>query len=85
MRRTIILFQADNFGRGKIPFEFEDVADVGAPPRIDRLVFITDGANVAAFSGEHAHEFVLRTVGVLILVDEQILEPAIVVIEHLRR
>ena len=54
-------------------------------PGINRLVFVADGANVVAISGEHAHEFVLRTVRVLIFVDQQILETAVVVLAHLRR
>ncbi len=82
LRRSVILLQADDFGFGKILFEFEDVADVGAPPGIDRLVFVADGAHIVARSGQHAHEFVLRAVGVLIFVDEEILEAAVVIVAH---
>ena len=73
------LFEADDFSFGKILFEFEDVANVGAAPGVNRLVLISDGANVVALAGEHAHEFVLRAVRVLIFVDEQVLEAAVVV------
>ena len=85
MRGTVILFEADNFGFGKIFFEFENVANVGAAPGINRLVFIADRADVVPLTGKHAHEFVLRTVRILIFVDEKILEATIVVFAHRRR
>ena len=37
-----------------------------------------------ALAREHAHEFVLRAVGVLVFVDEQVLEAAVVVFANRR-
>ena len=84
LRGAVVLFEADDLGFGKIFFEFEDVADVGSAPGVNRLVFIADSADVVALARQHPHEFVLRAVGVLIFVDEQILEAPVVVVAHVR-
>ena len=57
---------------GKILVEVEDVPDVGAAPAVDRLVVVADDADVAVLAGEQLHELVLRAVGVLVLVDEDV-------------
>ena len=46
LRGAVVLFEADDLRLGKILLEFEDVADVGATPGVNRLVFIADGADV---------------------------------------
>ena len=63
---------------GKSLLELEDVADVGAAPTVDGLVFVADDADVARGAGKQLHQLVLRAVGVLVLVDEQVLVAAIV-------
>ena len=75
---AVVLLEADDLGLGKILFEVEDVVDVGAAPGVDRLILIADGAEVVMGSGEGAHDLVLRTVGVLILIDEHVLEAALI-------
>ncbi len=82
LRGAVVLFEADDLGLGKIFLEFKDVADVGAAPGINRLVFVAHGTNVMALARQHAHQFVLRAVRVLVFVDEQILEAAIVILAH---
>src|ERR1700722_9270886 len=82
LRGAVILFEADDLGLGKVLLEFENVANVGAAPGIDRLVFIADGADIVTLAGQHAHEFVLRAVGVLIFVDEQVLKAAVVILAN---
>ena len=42
------------------------------------LVGVADDAHVAALGGEHEDELVLHPVGVLVLVDEHVAEPALV-------
>jgi hypothetical protein len=44
--RTVIAFQANDLGAGKIVLETQDVVDLGAAPAIDRLVVIADAADV---------------------------------------
>ena len=72
--RAVIAFEADDAGAGKIALELEDVADLGAAPAVDRLVVVTDAADVAPLLGEQAKPQVLGDIGVLVLVDEEILE-----------
>ena len=44
--RAIIALQPDHLGAGKIVLEAQDVIDLGAAPAIDRLIVITDAADV---------------------------------------
>ncbi len=44
--RAIVLLQPHHLGAGKILFEPQDVADLGAAPAIDRLVVVADAADV---------------------------------------
>ena len=60
--------------------EVEDVAQVGAAPAVDRLVGIADDAEVAVDLGQPLDQQVLRPVGVLVLVDEDVPELARVVL-----
>ncbi len=47
-----------------------------------RLVGVADDADVAVAVGEEEHDLVLGLVGVLVLVDEDVLEALAVVLEH---
>ena len=47
LRRTVVPFEADDDGFGKVGFEIEDVAEVGAAPLVDRLIRIADDGQVA--------------------------------------
>ena len=44
--RAVILLQADGVRVGKVVLEIENVADVGAAPAVDRLVFVAHHADV---------------------------------------
>ena len=78
LRGAVVLLEADDAGVGKVLFELEDVADVGAAPGVDALILVADGADVFVLAGEELHELVLRAVGVLVLVDQYILIAALV-------
>ena len=82
--RAVVLFEADDLRAGEILFEAEDVGDLGAAPGIDRLVVVADAAEVAARLGEELEPFVLRLVGVLIFVDEDVAEAVAVALQHVR-
>ena len=84
LRGAVVLVEDDDGGIGEGLLELEDVADVGAAELVDRLVAVTDHADVAVLLAEQQHELVLDGVGVLVLVDEHVLESAPVVGEHLR-
>ena len=81
-RRAVVLLQADDLRAGEVAFEAQDVGDFGAAPGIDRLVVVADAAQIAARLGEELQPFVLRLVGVLIFVDEDVAETVAVAGEH---
>ena len=72
--RAVILFEPHHLGGGKVVLEFQDVADAGAAPSINRLVRVAGGADVLAAQCQAAGDHVLRVVGVLILVDQHVAE-----------
>ena len=81
-RRTIILFEADHGRAGEILFEAQDVRNLGAAPRIDRLVVVADAANVLPLLRKQAEPEILAGVGVLIFVDEDIFEAVLILREY---
>ena len=70
---------------GKILFEFENVANVGAAPGVDALVLVAHRAHILVLAGQQLHQLVLRAVGVLVLVDQQIAIAALVALAHFAR
>src|SRR4051794_6969005 len=77
-RRTVVLFEPDDQRAGKIALEFENVADLGAAPAIDRLVVVADAAQIAMALRQQPQPEILREIGVLVLVDQQIAEALLV-------
>ena len=55
--------------------EVQDVAEFGSPPAVDGLVGVADDEHVVVFLGDQPREHVLRRVGVLALVDEDVAVP----------
>ena len=70
---------------GVVALEVEDVAQVGAAPRVDALVVVADDGQVLALAGEQADPQVLGAVGVLVLVDVQVAPAILVVRQHAGR
>ncbi len=81
-RGAVVLLQPDHLGTGKILFEPQDVAHLGAAPAVDRLVVVADAADVAMPLRQQPQPEILRDVGVLILVDEDVAEPALILRQH---
>jgi hypothetical protein len=79
---AIVLLEPDHRGAGEIRLEAQDIAHFGAAPAIDRLVVVAHTADVAVPPGQKPQPQVLGDVGVLIFVDEDIAEPAPVLVEH---
>ncbi len=73
--RAVVLLQLDHPRAGVVPLEVEDVADVGAPPLVDRLVLVAHHGDAAPLVREELHQPVLHAVGVLELVDQHVQEP----------
>ena len=96
LRGAVVLLEQHDGGVGVVVLEVLDVADVGAAEGVDRLVGVTDDAQLgrrrprrarsgrspAAAGGadELADQDVLRVVGVLVLVDQHVAEPPPVVL-----
>ena len=56
--------------------------DLGAAPAVDRLVVVAHHAQVAMAGGQGLDDAVLAAVGVLVLVDQQVVEPAGLLAPH---
>ncbi len=82
--RAVVLFELDDGRVGVVLLEVEDVADVRAPPCVDRLVGIADDAEIAVARRELADQPVLHAVRVLVFVDEHVGVLTAVVLEHPR-
>ena len=79
---AVVLLQPDDTRTPELPFEAEDIGDVRAAEAIDALVVITHHADVFCLIGQQRGQAVLQGVGVLILVDEDVAELALVVFPH---
>ena len=78
----VVLLQQDRARVRVVALELEDVADRGAAERVDRLVGVADHAQLAGVADDLLHQRVLGVVGVLVLVDEDVPEPAPVLVDH---
>jgi hypothetical protein len=74
--RAVVALEPDDLGAGEILVEAQDVVDLGAAPAIDRLVVVADAAEVLASAGPgpEPQPQILRDVGVLVLVDQDVFE-----------
>ena len=78
----VVLVQDDDCGVRARPLEFEDVADVSTPEPVDRLVAVAHHADIAVPGSQQHDQFILHDVGVLVLVDQHVLEALPVLVEH---
>ena len=69
---------------GEIRFKAEDISNVRASKTVDGLVFVPDSGNVLVNVGQIADQIVLRTIGILILVNQDVAVPLPVPLPHLR-
>ena len=81
--RTVILLELDHLGLLEVLLEVEDVRDVGAAPRVNRLIVVAHNHEVLVLGGEQVGDLVLDMVGVLVLVDADVAEALLVLLEHL--
>ena len=71
---TIVVLQANDLGVGPVALEVQDVRDLRAPPAIDRLVVVAHDAQVAMCGSQGLDDAILAAVGVLVLVDQEMIE-----------
>ncbi|GHJ05903.1 hypothetical protein TPA0907_02700 [Micromonospora humidisoli] len=86
---AVVLLQQDGAGVGEVPLELQDVADSRAPERVDRLVGVADHAQLGrgeplGAGDQLLDQGVLRVVGVLVLVDQDVPESAAVALRDVR-
>ena len=81
---AVVLLELDDLRLGEVLLKVEDVPDVRAAPAVDRLVVVADDAEVVLLPRQQADELVLRGVGVLIFVHQNVLKPPLVILEHRR-
>ena len=80
---AVIALQANHLGAGEILVEAQDAADLGAAPAIDRLVVIADAANIVAPARQQAQPQILRHIGILIFIDQNIFEASLILRQYL--
>ena len=81
---TVVLFELDDAGTGEIGFVPEDVLNVGPAESVDGLVFVTDSTEILMPGSQQAYQLVLRRIGVLIFIDQQVLVPLAETVAQLR-
>ena len=82
LRGAVVLLEHDLRRIREVVFEGEDVAHVCAPEAVHGLVVVAHNRHVAMLCAEDLDELVLRLVGVLVLVDEQVKESILVVLTN---
>ena len=82
--RAVILLQPDHVRAGEILLEAQDVVHLRAAPAIDGLVVVADAADVVVALREQPQPEILRDVGVLVLVHQDVGEPAVILLENVR-
>ena len=78
LRRAIVFLQLHRGRVRPVALEVEDVAYVGAAPRVDGLVVVAHHHEVAVTGGKALRDGVLRAVRVLVLVDEYVGEALLI-------
>ena len=73
LRRAIVLLELHDLRVRVIALEVENVADIRAAPAEDRLIVVPDDREVLLVRGEVAQQDVLRAVGVLVFVHQDVL------------
>ena len=83
--RAVVLLEHHDLSAREVLLELLDVAHVGTPERVDRLIGVADHAQfrlpktLGAVADQAADQLVLGMVGVLILVDQYVGEQPVVV------
>ncbi|KXT70021.1 malonate transporter [Streptococcus cristatus] len=82
--RAIVFLKQDYLGFWVILFKVQDILHIGSPPAIDRLVSISDHADILKAGSQELDQLVLGMVGILILVHMDVLVTLLVVGQDVR-
>ena len=83
LRRAVVLLELKGLRRGVVLAEGEDVLNLRATERVDTLGIVAHHAHPAVLHREAADDDILRIVGVLILIHEDVLELLLILRQHL--
>ncbi len=75
---AVVLLELEELMVGVIVSEVEDVLDVGSAEGVDALAVVAHHGDVLVARGQRLHDAILHQVGVLVLIDEDVLEAALV-------
>ncbi|CDC95621.1 putative uncharacterized protein [Alistipes sp. CAG:268] len=81
-RRAVVLLELEDLRVGEILLEREDVLDLRPAERVDRLRVIAHDADLRVELREAADDDILRIVGVLVLIDQDVFEELLVARQH---
>ena len=81
---TIVFLKQDYLSFRIILFKVQDILHIGSPPAIDRLVSVSDHADILKARSQELDQLVLGMVGILILVHMDILVTLLVVDQNIR-
>ena len=76
--RAVVLFEPHHMRAGEILFKPQDIADLGPAPAIDRLIIIPHTADILVPPRQQAQPEILCHVGILIFVDKDVAEAAVI-------
>ena len=57
--------------------------DVCPPKTVDRLVIVSNDTDILFFTSQKTHQFILATVGILILIYKDMLKLFLIVFKHI--
>ena len=75
---TVVLLQTYDPGLGVVALKVEDIANISAAELVYRLVIVADYAKIAVSFGQLPAEQILRSVGILVFVDQDKAEALLV-------
>ena len=81
--RAVVLLQLDHLQRREILLQQADVLGTGAAPGIDGLVVVADHGELLPHSAQQLDQLVLAGVGILVLVDQQVMDALAPLVQHL--
>ena len=82
LRRAVVLLQLEKFALRIIVAEIQDVLDFGATERVDALRIVAHHANILVLLRQLFDNQILRIIGILILIDQNITETLLIFVEN---
>ena len=83
LRRAVVALQLEGLEVFVEALQPQDIVDVRATETVDALRIITHDAQPVVFLAQLIHDQVLREVGVLVLVNKDILEKVLIPLQHI--